>query len=467
MLFWGVLYPKEGIILKKINIKRRKKDVRKSTKRIVSSVLALSMLITSVAVNPTGVFATDYVGGQLEGYTFSTSTADGVKTSTWTFASTDDADKKDSTTGEVTVNGNVDPVVAAGDTFDGITVTGTGTKSWNSGNQFSVSKTMGFDIAVAAGSTGTVTITGTSKNTSRYLILEGDTTRTVPYTKDNNEIAFTADDSADGVLSFTNFDGDGGGDYKMSKIVVVENAASDDTTTTTTVADESSETTTADANSTTAADDNTEATTAGAETTTADDATETTTEATASSSLDFVAGDYAASKGLTSGDPAFKAGDEIPVNKAVKVTALQELDFTYKGGIDTFETAATINTGKLGIFHGMKSYFCQDKFGQIAPVYSISAGLDYPGIGPEHAYLHDIGRAEYVSITDEEAVNAFEYLAKTEGIIPAIESAHAVAYAMKLAPELSNDKIIAITISGRGDKDCVAIARYRGEDIHE
>ena len=136
-------------------------------------------------------------------------------------------------------------------------------------------------------------------------------------------------------------------------------------------------------------------------------------------------------------------------------------------GVDTFETAATIATGKLGIFHGMKSYFCQDKYGQIAPVYSISAGLDYPGIGPEHAALHDSGRAEYVPITDEEAVNAFEYLARTEGIIPAIESAHAIAYAMKYAPTLSADKTIVVTISGRGDKDCAAIARYRGEDIHE
>lgn len=136
-------------------------------------------------------------------------------------------------------------------------------------------------------------------------------------------------------------------------------------------------------------------------------------------------------------------------------------------GIDTFETAATINTGRLGVFHGMKSYFCQDEYGQIAPVYSISAGLDYPGIGPEHAYLHDIGRAEYVPITDDEAVNAFEYLSKVEGIIPAIESAHAVAYAMKIAPTMDKDKIIVITISGRGDKDCAAIARYRGENIYE
>ncbi|MGN0045773.1 MAG: tryptophan synthase subunit beta [Eggerthellaceae bacterium] len=136
-------------------------------------------------------------------------------------------------------------------------------------------------------------------------------------------------------------------------------------------------------------------------------------------------------------------------------------------GIDTFETAATINTGSLGIFHGMKSYFCQDEFGQIAPVYSISAGLDYPGIGPEHAWLHDIGRAQYVPVTDEEAVCAFEYLSRTEGIIPAIESAHAVAHAMKIAPTLSKDQILVITLSGRGDKDCVAMARYRGEDINE
>ena len=136
-------------------------------------------------------------------------------------------------------------------------------------------------------------------------------------------------------------------------------------------------------------------------------------------------------------------------------------------GIDTFETAATINTGRLGIFHGMKSYFCQDKYGQIAPVYSISAGLDYPGIGPEHAWLHDTGRAQYVAVTDEEAVEAFEYLSRTEGIIPAIESAHAVAYARKYAATLRPDQNIVITISGRGDKDCAAIARYRGEDIHE
>jgi len=136
-------------------------------------------------------------------------------------------------------------------------------------------------------------------------------------------------------------------------------------------------------------------------------------------------------------------------------------------GVDTFATAATIATGKLGIFHGMKSYFCQDKFGQIAPVYSISAGLDYPGIGPEHANLYDSRRAQYVAITDDEAVNAFEYLARTEGIIPAIESAHAVAYAMQLAPAMGKDKIMVINISGRGDKDCAAIARYRGEDISE
>lgn len=136
-------------------------------------------------------------------------------------------------------------------------------------------------------------------------------------------------------------------------------------------------------------------------------------------------------------------------------------------GIDTEETAATINTGRLGIFHGMKSYFCQDKYGQIAPVYSISAGLDYPGVGPEHAYLHDIGRAEYVGITDAEAVWAFEYLSRQEGIIPAIESSHAVAYAMKLAPTMTREQSIVITISGRGDKDCVSVSRFRGEDLVE
>ncbi|HIR28491.1 MAG TPA: tryptophan synthase subunit beta [Candidatus Choladousia intestinigallinarum] len=136
-------------------------------------------------------------------------------------------------------------------------------------------------------------------------------------------------------------------------------------------------------------------------------------------------------------------------------------------GIHTSETAATIATGRLGIFHGMKSYFCQDEAGQIAPVYSISAGLDYPGIGPEHADLYDRGRAEYVAVTDEEAVEAFEYLSRTEGIIPAIESAHAVAYARQLAPAMGKDQILVINISGRGDKDCAAMARYRGEDIYE
>ena len=136
-------------------------------------------------------------------------------------------------------------------------------------------------------------------------------------------------------------------------------------------------------------------------------------------------------------------------------------------GVHTRETAATIATGKLGIFHGMKSYFCQDEYGQIAPVYSISAGLDYPGIGPEHAYLYDTGRAEYVPVTDEEAVEAFEYLSRTEGVIPAIERAHAVAYAKKLAPQMEKGQIVVINISGRGDKDCAAIARYRGEDLHE
>lgn len=136
-------------------------------------------------------------------------------------------------------------------------------------------------------------------------------------------------------------------------------------------------------------------------------------------------------------------------------------------GVDTALTAATIATGSLGIFHGMKSYFCQDEYGQIAPVYSISAGLDYPGIGPEHAYLHDIGRAQYVPITDDEAVGAFEYLARTEGIICAIESAHAVAQVRKIAKNYSPDQSIIVCLSGRGDKDVAAIARYRGVDIHD
>ncbi|WEV67664.1 tryptophan synthase subunit beta [Bifidobacterium sp. ESL0769] len=136
-------------------------------------------------------------------------------------------------------------------------------------------------------------------------------------------------------------------------------------------------------------------------------------------------------------------------------------------GIDTKETAATMNTGSLGIFHGMKSYFCQNEYGQIAPVYTISAGLDYPGVGPEHAALKDSGRAQYVPINDDEAADAFEYLSRTEGIIPAIESAHAVAYAMKLAPTLPKDESIIVTLSGRGDKDVAAMARYRGEDLHD
>ena len=136
-------------------------------------------------------------------------------------------------------------------------------------------------------------------------------------------------------------------------------------------------------------------------------------------------------------------------------------------GIETEKHAATIAKGSEGIFHGMKSLFCQNEYGQIAPVYSISAGLDYPGIGPEHAMLADCGRAQYVPVTDEEAVEAFEYLSRTEGIIPAVESAHAVAHAMKLAPEMKKDKIIVINISGRGDKDVAAIARYRGVEIYE
>ena len=136
-------------------------------------------------------------------------------------------------------------------------------------------------------------------------------------------------------------------------------------------------------------------------------------------------------------------------------------------GVDTDRTAATIAKGSVGIFHGMKSYFCQDKYGQIAPVYSISAGLDYPGIGPEHANLHDSGRAEYVPVTDNEAVEAFEYLSRLEGIIPAIESSHAVAHARKITPSMGKDQVIVINLSGRGDKDVAAIARYRGVQIHD
>ena len=136
-------------------------------------------------------------------------------------------------------------------------------------------------------------------------------------------------------------------------------------------------------------------------------------------------------------------------------------------GVDNPKTAATIANGSVGIFHGMKSLFCQDEYGQIAPVYSISAGLDYPGIGPEHADLHETGRAQYVPVTDEEAVEAFEYLSRTEGIIPAIESAHAVAYAKKIAPEFGKDQVIVVTISGRGDKDVAAIARFRGVEIFD
>ncbi len=136
-------------------------------------------------------------------------------------------------------------------------------------------------------------------------------------------------------------------------------------------------------------------------------------------------------------------------------------------GVHTDKTAATIATGSEGIFHGMKSYFCQDEYGQIAPVYSISAGLDYPGIGPEHAYLHDSKRAQYVPVTDDEAVNAFEYIAKTEGIIAAIESSHAVAHLMKIAPNMKKDQIIICCLSGRGDKDVAAIARYRGVNLND
>ena len=154
--------------------------------------------------------------------------------------------------------------------------------------------------------------------------------------------------------------------------------------------------------------------------------------------------------------------DFIP-NETVKLIGVEAAG----RGVNTDRTAATIARGTPGVFHGMESYFLQDNDGQIAPVYSISAGLDYPGIGPEHAYLHDIGRAQYVSATDDESVAAFEYLSRMEGIIPAIESSHAVAYAMKLAPTMRKDQIIVINISGRGDKDVAAIARYKGVDIHD
>lgn len=150
-------------------------------------------------------------------------------------------------------------------------------------------------------------------------------------------------------------------------------------------------------------------------------------------------------------------------DKEVKLTGCEAAG----RGVNNGETAATMATGTLGVFHGMKSYFCQNEYGQIAPVYSISAGLDYPGVGPEHAHLKDIGRAQYVPITDDEAVNAFEYIAKTEGIICAIESAHAVAYVMKQAPKMSKNDIIICCLSGRGDKDVAAIARYRGKEIYE
>ncbi|MCH5202047.1 MAG: tryptophan synthase subunit beta [Oscillospiraceae bacterium] len=163
------------------------------------------------------------------------------------------------------------------------------------------------------------------------------------------------------------------------------------------------------------------------------------------------------------GSNAIGAFYEFIPHKEVKLIGCEAAGL----GADTDKTAATITVGKDGIFHGMHSYFCQDQYGQIAPVYSISAGLDYPGVGPEHANLYDIGRAEYVAITDEEAVSAFEYLSKTEGIIPAIESSHAVAYALKLAPTMDKDKIMVINLSGRGDKDVAAIARYRGVNLYE
>lgn len=163
------------------------------------------------------------------------------------------------------------------------------------------------------------------------------------------------------------------------------------------------------------------------------------------------------------GSNAMGAFYEFIEDKSVKLVGCEAAGL----GVDHEKNAATIATGSVGIFHGMKSYFCQDEYGQIAPVYSISAGLDYPGIGPEHAYLHDSGRAEYVPVTDDEAVDSFEYLSRMEGIIPAVESAHAVAYARKTAPSMGKDQIIVVNLSGRGDKDVAAIARYRGIELYE
>jgi tryptophan synthase beta chain len=163
------------------------------------------------------------------------------------------------------------------------------------------------------------------------------------------------------------------------------------------------------------------------------------------------------------GSNAIGAFFEFIDDKSVRLIACEAAGL----GVDNPKNAATMANGKVGIFHGMKSYFCQDEYGQIAPVYSISAGLDYPGIGPEHAYLADIGRAEYVPVTDDEAVEAFEYLSRTEGIIPAVESAHAVSHAKKIVPVMRKDQIIVINLSGRGDKDVAAIARYKGVNIHE
>lgn len=163
------------------------------------------------------------------------------------------------------------------------------------------------------------------------------------------------------------------------------------------------------------------------------------------------------------GSNAIGAFHEFIPNKEVELVGCEAAG----KGINTDKHAATIAKGKLGVFHGMKSLFCQNEYGQIDEVYSISAGLDYPGIGPEHAYLHDTKRAKYVPITDDEAVNAFVHLSKCEGIIPAIESAHAVAYALKIAPTMPKDKIIVVNLSGRGDKDCASIARYLGVEIDD
>ncbi len=294
--------------------------MRKSTKRLVSGILALSMLVTSMTVNPASVFAADYTSGSLEGYSFTSSTEASVKTSTWTFNSTDEADVTDKKTKEVTVKGNEDPKIAVGDTFDGITVTGEGTKSWNSGNQFSLSKTMGFDVALSSECTGgKITVTCKDTKDTRYLIVNNNETKKVAYSKAAPvEFEFTADDINNGVLSFSNSKSDG--DYKILGITLVENlgAAAD----TTTVEATTEETTV-------------EATTAAVEDSTTTAAEDTTTEPTTAadvnigSSYKAVFGDSSKVSWAT-GDAAYKKGNAIEVDPSVEVIAAQELDYTLK-----------------------------------------------------------------------------------------------------------------------------------------